>query len=283
MSTKIYHGYRSPVMTLTELSEFSARLRENLQQKAKEIASGIMAELAVEIIDWITVSPDVAGLDKYVAPDNSHDVFSQNALSVAYRHCLERWKKKNRDPEIDLSFTVSILPVQRKICYIISTEQQEFRELWESMPEISEYEYYDNAARPEHISSRDWKQRKKDWEEALKYMGVPSMNGFTIDAVYAASPFYDVDRSKLGLFIPNFERRVDKIAVELAWEAYALDRHSHEKDYSDALYMRWLRGLKDTDHELIDAKRKEVRLHLIKDLTAADLNRPLHTFKERLV
>ena len=287
MSTKIYNGYRLKMMSLHELQDFTKRFRYLIQEKAIEIAGRNIVGKAVQILD-LAMQHDKKQFFKKAGSEFStketkmdDSILSHNAISVAFRHFLDRWKeaKKSgqRDPEVDLDCSVCFIPIARKILCLFYAEQKEYQELWESLPEVKEYAYYTNSDRPEHISARDWRQRGMDWDLALPGVGIPSMNGLTIECVHQFSPYYDFKRENTESYIPDIESRLTLYAIDSA-----IRRHMESANKDDIIskYIRANRWVRSEDGKsTLEQERSIIRPRLKESFSKEDLlSRPIGDF-----
>lgn len=98
--------------------------------------------------------------------------------------CEDRRKVKKtgeRNPWVDTDFEATFFPLAGDVLLGITfTEQHEWHEEWLKQPGVSEFGYWNNTDRPEHLSALEWDERQRLWELALPGAGVPAVNGFTI-------------------------------------------------------------------------------------------------------
>lgn len=82
---------------------------------------------------------------------------------------MERIRKARsavlRDPEYDMSTEIRIYPLHARGFYPVRfiTEHQSLVDIWDALPEVEEYCYYNNSDRPDNVSSRQWDRRKEVW------------------------------------------------------------------------------------------------------------------------
>ena len=216
MSTKIYNGIKLTKMNLQGLRHFAARLREQIAPIHLELYCKAVADLCTLIID------DRKLLGNYDYHKREEERYSKSGskspLSMARWNIYERQRAikrtQERDPEVDFDFSISILPIRGKTLAIPYTEQSKFLEALNAMPEVSEYGYWNNVDEPDNVTAKEWSKRKKDWNEALPGIGIPSENGFSIDLT---SDFRIMCNAEVVLqYIPSIEDRIRRRSRQAA-------------------------------------------------------------------
>lgn len=186
MSTKIHNGLKLTNISLLELRDFSARLREKIRPVHEELYGKVIAEICTEIIDTRTLQPD--DCKELEEKRYGRTAGMSTPLSIAEFHMRDRQRKikatQERDPEVDFDCKLCILPIKGTLLAMPFTEQNEFLKVISSMEEVSEYGYCNNSDQPEGISKRSWNSRRDNWNKALPGIGIPSKNGFIIQLTH---------------------------------------------------------------------------------------------------
>lgn len=151
MSTKIYNAFyitpRPMDVLLTELRE----LRPKLERVRNKIILGFWKSNENYRANWSRIS------------DRAREV---QRTSI-------------RDPLVDFSFDLTFFPRKDKIMVMTFTEHNEYRKLLCDFFDAKDWHYQNQSDQPEEVSDAEWKQREKEWDEALPGAGIPSENGFS--------------------------------------------------------------------------------------------------------
>lgn len=75
---------------------------------------------------------------------------------------------------------------------LVYGQQSEYREVWEQTPGVSPYPYWDDADRPEGISSNEWEHRKNVWARMLPDRYTPPTVGLTWRLETASFPLSEL-------------------------------------------------------------------------------------------
>lgn len=270
MSTKIYNGFKfKRNYNLITIHRIIKSFRKKIQPIVqKEICSFVawvatryIDEHALEITRTLTTSPYLAAIKE-----------------------LEQRRQKvkqtcERDPDVDMEFTLCILPTRKQIFGIVYTEQRDLLKMWLAQKEIVSYPYWDNTDPIEGLSWEEWRARGEEWNSALKeFHGIPALNGFVAECE-PPQDFYDV--TKILPFLPSLNERIEYWTKEVA---LARRMKVYEKEFKDnidrvgTIYMdcrAWLR----TEEGLIFSEnvKAEVASKLIPVITKEVL---LHKFEE---
>ena len=268
MSTKIHHGYRLTPRGLT-------------LQGAQNIVFGAMTRVRAKaksiVMEWIAVRT-VTKLDLAAAGVEA----CKHPLSEAWREFEERAGKvrrtQERDPEIDISFTVCLIPHGDRTLALVYTEREEFRKIWERTPGIAEYAYWNNTDKPKFISESHWNKREKDWDAALK-MGdnmVPSQVGFSTEAFGSYNtPFPESSEVLRRINGFGFEKRVEHVARRVLrdkfFEAESKDGKIDPNKAIEILmkFEAWADEV--TGQAELKTKREELELKLKRSFAKEDL------------
>jgi hypothetical protein len=182
MSTKIYHGYRvvgNP--TPYELRCRFARLRSDVWKVLNKEHLALVRALCGSLLDQIAHGEPPEGY--YNKQPLIHYV-----LDDIERIHKEIQRTKLRDPLFDFSFELEVIPIKGKVLLMAFADRGSFFRLLGRQKWARYYGYWDNTDPDEKCSVREWKQRGKDWDEALPGVGVPSENGFSVDLGMAFLP-----------------------------------------------------------------------------------------------
>lgn len=186
MSTKIYNGYRlSPAV---DLFEFTGRLRTVMNPIRARLDAGALMDRAVTAIDAADARGEARPQHVLLAAMNEFDGEQRN---LNPRH-------RGYDPNrFEVSFGYD-QQTCRLLC-LLYADQPEFTEAWESLPEVEEYGYWNNADQPEGVTDAGWDERRDAWERVMPGYTAPveCMLSFSLRA---APPY---GSGMIGLVLPR--------------------------------------------------------------------------------
>jgi hypothetical protein len=211
MSTKIYNGYRIREKTLPQIQKLLHSFRDKFEKKVRTLVARKMCEIAVNVLDHRAIrkhySDTVGGECKH------------NPLGFA-SECVRLRRKKiketsYRDPEFDFDCEVTVLTGKDKTLALLYTEQREITKIWESMPGVKEYGYWNNTDQPEGISNKEWDARGKEWDKALGHRP-PCEVGLSFDCMGTYSLPTDCSAKECAKRAPSFESRLKRHSADFA-------------------------------------------------------------------
>lgn len=270
MSTKIYNGFRfkrnyNLIAIHRIIRSFRKKIQPIVQKKVCSFiawnATRYIDEHALEITRALTAAPYLIAIED----------FEERRRKIK-QTC-------ERDPDVDMEFTLCILPTRKQIFGIVYTEQRDLLKMWLAQKEIVSYPYWDNTDPIEGLSWEEWRARGEEWDSALKeFHGIPALNGFVAECE-PPQDFYDV--TKILPFLPYLNERIEYWTKEVALARRMKVREEEFKNDVDrvgTIYMdcrAWLR----TEEGLIFSEnvRAEVASKLIPVITKDVL---LHKFEE---
>jgi len=136
MSTKIYNGYKLPLMSIQEVQTLMLELREKVLAEMKQACSKILFEHATRLIDahalGLTLSPTL-DLDEV---KNNKGVPFVMAIGRATLRQKKVRETQIRDPSYDFDCDISIIPCEDKLLAIFFTEHNEYVKIWESFEQV---------------------------------------------------------------------------------------------------------------------------------------------------
>ena len=241
MSIKIYNGYYLPFMELNELYQIVQGFKTQINMASEELFNKAIAVIATDIIDSIKI-----GLQEHKR--------SSPVLVQAYFKLIEKQeeaKRTNSRSPLDFSCSVCFIPVisRKKIYCLLYTEQKDFKNIWEAVPGVIFYPYWDNTDKPREISDKEWWARGQEWSEALG-KGTPADAGFLIECGNKGFPSVE----KMLPFIPSFTERVEKNARRITIKNKMKEIISSQKNgnsTTSTLYPKILEWLKTPEGQKI--------------------------------
>lgn len=232
MSTKINSGYKMPMLNAYELTEFWEKVRSQLLSRREELVKARIAKDFIALFDELHISDKLtpeayAKRFEHASFWHSRDILSL-IVDEAAKKQKEIFRTMRRDPAYDFSFDVKVVPLPDKILLNVLTERKEFVEIWETLPDVEFYGYWDNVEPQEDVSPQDWDQRKEDWDKA--YGESEISRGFVLELFYRDRVYYDFgSNEQLLTYLPDYQTRLAKIATQKA-TSRLLEKEHGRKD-----------------------------------------------------
>lgn len=189
MSTRIYNGYRLP--SGANLAQLGSQLADRMQpvwRRAAVAATVLVGTALVGVRQDGRASktpPSAAAMTKAVAAISSNQlqpkdvpilfacstVWAQAAAIVeALQERLSRPNALRVLPALDLTAQAWFVPDPRGGRWTYATwysEIPEFQQIWESIPGLQPWPYWNNTDRPANLSDRQWGYRGRVWDRVL--------------------------------------------------------------------------------------------------------------------
>jgi hypothetical protein len=259
MSTVIMDGYKfKKKLTLEELQKISMKLRKEMYEVSICICEKLVARRVVDILDTAMARGWEKVQNKY---GESRISMESPIISEAFFDLWKEYKRfrQNKEFYLDANFDcrLVVFPLKRKTLALFLSHHNEYKEAWMQTGLIDDYHYQNQTDKPIEISTAKWNTRKKDWDEALPGLGIPSMNGIIIELVNQIPHLSDLNLERMQKHIPNFEDRVMSQAKDIVFSRVWLDvreKNSEIEDEMDIFYKvhRWIRskeGQKEVEEE----------------------------------
>lgn len=216
MSTKIHSGFLFNFSFgfgyQTALEELQALRKELLPVSNKLFGKLLTQEITCSI-------------------DAQHKPGVDSSVRLSYGAAVREIRKRQkdiratgyRDPEVDLGFDVSIVPLNGGklnsfLLGLYFTEQAEFIEALKAKPWFSDYSYWNNTDRPDDVSKTAWAQRKRDWNRALGH-DAPSERGLSFTVISNDLMLFPKPEDLVQLQ-PSIEKRASSIAKNLLFASW---------------------------------------------------------------
>lgn len=174
MSSKIYGGLRSTIRDPFELG-----------LKVREIIEPIFMRKVDEAVTLLDANPET-NLDNFFYPLGGKPVDRgfDNADTVI--NAVEKLRKSVRRTfsDYDFGYEVILIPnrysAEKPLLMIFSEASDEYTQALLDADVVEEYGYWDNTDRPEEVTAKEWKQRKKAWGALLESFTSPAEIGLSI-------------------------------------------------------------------------------------------------------
>lgn len=208
MSTKIYNGYKLPVMSLKEIQDWVRPLRKQVKEEVSRIYGRLRILNAVTMLDDATVMNEERFLKE-------HHLDKLSEYDSPLYLTSERIQKDVDSPfSTGLNLDVEIVFFgleDATLLMFFGGDLIESKTFFEALPNLEDYHYYDGSDSGELEFGKDvWKKRKKDWNEALKDSYSPIEAGLSI-RLNKGIPFNRDEDSALKE-IPTLRERATRLA-----------------------------------------------------------------------
>lgn len=166
MSTKIYTGFISKY-NLFDLYKALGYFSKEIAAIATKRHLDIVTNTAFHMLDTNSlIDAGKITKEKFVIKEG------YSIVSQARHNIEERIRKitttRGRDPIVDFEFIVHLYPFEGKLYGMYSTEQPEFRKLFEKQLFFQDYSYQDQTDYlPNRVSRKQYEIRGKVWDKIL--------------------------------------------------------------------------------------------------------------------
>lgn len=245
MSTKIYNGYKLPVMSFMEIQEWIRPLRKQVREDVETLYSSLLIHHAIDVFDYATVLSEEDFL-KEVKRESMTEFMTP--LTLSSQKISEEVASPFRTG-LNLDISIVFIGIEdATLVLFYSGDLPKTLSFFEAMPYVENYYYYDNSDEgEEEFGKAEWDKRKENWDKAFQDSYKPSEAGFTI-SLNDGIPFgVDVEERFNHISIPSLEKRARslakkelerektrEIAEEFAGRSYSMFReYSHYLESSE--------------------------------------------------
>lgn len=215
MSYHFEHGFRFNLPSLEAVHHAMMDLRKEIQPIGESLMASWLAKTAISVLDFYTYFGRLENLSESAG----------SPLSIAYTRMLDRQqileKDKRRQPEVDFSFDICIIPQGSIILGLLFTEQLAYNDVLVTKPWFVDYGWQNSTDRDERVPEEEWNFRGAVWLRMLAdSWNIPAMAGFSARiSPVCPIPFPNIETVLAR--IPVFERRVHSILKLVLWEKYS--------------------------------------------------------------
>lgn len=226
MSTKIFHGYISKLSIEQLLKKFVL-----LVPKFEEIKNNLyyesLAAEATEVIDkrnneecdcehspgiYISFDNDTCHKCKKKQNNDQYEIFRE--VNRKHEKNINKAIIEQSRQDNDYSCSCSVFPMgKNKTLILFYSENNKMTDMWQSLSYISEYHYQNSTDKPDYISSKDWSQRRRDWDKALGN-DTPRERSFGFQFTVERLPFARI--KECLKYVPKKSKR----AIDLIYDTY---------------------------------------------------------------
>jgi len=216
MSTKIYNGYCCTSKSWPSVHRLLTKFRDKLKPVADRMFRKQVAASCTALIDFTAVNVPVP---EHMRTQSGAVVWLM-VKSQLFQGVLEAGRNSGRS-DLDFACEVVLVPAQgQRILALLYTQQKEFEKIWNSMPGVVPFGYWNNTDPPEGMTDgkgyQKWKERGRIWERALGKLGVPALAGYARTVFDFHLMDFEWDSPKLLVkHVPDFEYRCRTTSLEL--------------------------------------------------------------------
>jgi hypothetical protein len=228
MSTKIYHGYKVPrIKTIADAILWWRDLGDKFGAKALKALRSEVGREANRAADLLAAKTQGL-LTLRTWPENWA---GDNALAIG-RHTAERDMENRRIYQLQ----VTLFCARGVTLCTLHSQGGMATEFFERHSGAVAYPYWDNSDEPEGVTPAQWKQRRKDWEEALvgpDRSGVPANEGLGLQTEDPKLLLWDVCKKKC----PREDPRARALALareEITAQSVAKNKDHRPSDVMEA-------------------------------------------------
>ena len=225
MSTKIYNGFRINLTSLPSIHKALLDLRAKLRPLQDAKVKRYVIQTAVAIFDQHTLNyPMPEGVSKHSTP--------MTYASSDYLKDVRRLKNTmERNPMVDTSFELAIIPVSAKVILGIPyVDDNDFLALLMKQDWVEEYGYWDNTDKPKHLTAREWTARGKMWDKALAPGNdIPAMAGLSADLTIDSHAMFRISPQDVQRFRVPFKKRVGRWVNDICEKHWHLANNTKSK------------------------------------------------------
>ena len=172
-----------------------------------------------------------------------------------------------------------LFPLEDKILAMFFSQQNIFRDVWESFDQVEEYCYWNNTDKPEDISYEDWKIRGRDWDKALDYSSIPSESGLIVELAKGFPSIVYMKMERACKHIPTFETRLNYYAkssvIDDKYEKMLKEVDGKGNYTMISKAIKWFET--EEAKPLFEAKKEELKKILLPEITMETLKKYLNS------
>lgn len=297
MSTKIFNGYVLGFLAIAPMYEIDLwgnELRRRIQNVQKYLHAKRIADLSALLVDRIALLDDPGRLLAFVNGMLEEERKELNQFLTPYGIAFENLSDcerkirttHQRDPINDFECDVQILhvPGRNLVLAMLFAEQDMYRVIWEHMPGVREYAYWNNTDKPSYVTEEQWARRGRDWDKALGRDGIPSLHGFGIQchATYSHATYSHAKIEEILRTLPSFAQRVRRQAQDTSFRRWLDDRELTTDNFF-ALRSEYREWAQTTTGRLVTARLwHEVAHKLPEQITKEMLLEPVTSLYEQM-
>lgn len=257
MGIRVYYGLKTDFTDMAVLNRLFSEFQKLAKAQAQEnffhdVGSQIATQHDSYVLNLVDQEPEL------------------NPSSIAYEMYQETREQKNKTSSDeywnDYTCEVNFYTMNGKTLIVCRAEKDFYQEILEKMDDVSEYGYWNNTDKPDHISDDEWDIRRSEWVPTLdhifryKFMVIDDRD--LLD--FCLLPQLK-DLEQFKKYYPSIESRINEMAGQIAVNRKFKD----QKDIN----------ITDVSNYLFSSQRKDdvkaIKLEIQDRLTDIDLLRKL--------
>lgn len=196
MSTKIYNGI---LIDIDDIWSVEEKIRKSLSKTFDERNEEITNDYIMSVYNDALYDNLIK--DKSIMPSP----FELTADAII------KLQKHRQDPNFRESLEAKVIiypPLNghNKLMGVVIAEDYIFRENLLNLPFIQDYSYWNNSDKPEHLTGKEWKERRKNWDRVFENSGSPMFlsSGICIELGRTLETFQLKTRADTFLYNGNY-------------------------------------------------------------------------------
>ena len=230
MSTRIFNGYRIPNhWDLTRIQKEFGAVQTRFKNIIKKQATKELSALTIGILDRLAL-----GLETdYITA--RHHFGNASPISLAYEHYRELRQiiGKHREQQ-PWEASWQLLRSNGKNLVLFYTSNRRLTRLWEALPWVSEYGFWNNTDWPKGMTARRWRQRERDWEPICQ-ASCPATGSFNLQLFADWDDPYFQSVAEVIKYMPSLETRATTLARMEVDKQYGAKHKSEPYEYAKAI------------------------------------------------
>lgn len=203
MSTKIYYAYK--LLNRHDLWSFS----RDVKVKASKNVEKVLYDFYKNLISSIDETSEKykekyneLSTNKYLPKENDEEYLKEyTKLEIVDSIVRDEYKKSSVSMQRDLfDFDVNIAFYENKkkiyMRYFCDMQMKNVFDFLEDDIRVIDFHYQNQSDQPEHISNRDWNNRRKVWDEIFSEPGYEStyltLEIFNYNMFWKLNPYNDI-------------------------------------------------------------------------------------------
>lgn len=261
MSVTIYSGIRFKISSLDLLFTKLKLLQPQMMKIAQRQEAELVARVATRRIDLATI-----------AGDNDPQPLISAGTEIQDRQRKVKLTGQ-RDPSVDFSFSVMVIPTDHFIIGTFYTENEELTELFSSQTWIEDYHYQNQTDKPAEISTFEWENREKTWNKFVDFHKPLMYSGFKYQLTDTSNFFGTLE--DILPHVPSIEDRAKGLSADLSLMAHFKEIFGDNKIEAPEAMRVANEFLQNEDSKAkIEAKYNELLMTLKPSITSFDLLPP---------
>ena len=195
------NGYKIKAKNFEEMDKFLKQLRKKVSKIQKELYLSNVSEQITFMLDKKTLYPKT-------------EILSLSEIRRDYeKRQKEVFATRQRDPEIDLSFSLAWFYYEKEFYAILYVEQEEIIKAFSKHKLVQDFSYYDHSDPPRGINEKKFKERRDIWDKIIP-TGIPENHCYSLDIKPNRVDFLRYGKKEeYYLYQPSLDSRAEELLM----------------------------------------------------------------------